>query len=89
MDAFAFAMKNFKNGWNHALSKSGIAVHEGTKEDWPIRERALVRQICLTTLRCSSKAGTIEHFCFCNLRSSGSNVQVKLLKVQHVSFQAG
>ena len=64
MDAFAFAMENFENGWNYALSESGIAVHEGTNEDCPIRERALVRQICLTTLR-SRKAGTIEHFCFC------------------------
>lgn len=63
MGAFAFAMENPENGWKHALSKSGIAVHEGPREDWPIRERALVRQICLVTLR-SSKAGTIEDFCF-------------------------
>ena len=84
MGTFASVMENSENGWKHALSKSGIAVHEGAREDWPIRERALVRQICLVPLR-SSKAGTIENFCFCNFRPSGRNVQVKL-KVQHVFF---
>ena len=83
MGAFASVMENSENEWKNALIKSGIAVHEGAREDWPIRERALVKQIGLVTLR-SSKAGTIENFCFCNLRPPG-RVQFNL-KVQHVSF---
>lgn len=37
-------------------------VHEGVEEGRPIRERALVRHICLVALT-GNKAGTIGNFC--------------------------
>ena len=55
-------MVNSEDEWKHGFSKSGIAVHEGAREDQPIRERALVRHICLVALT-GDKAGTIGNFC--------------------------
>ena len=55
-------MKIPEDVWKHEFSKSGIAVHEGAREDRPIRERALVRHICLTALT-DNKAGTRGNFC--------------------------
>ena len=55
-------MKIFEDVWKHGFSKSGIAVHEGAREDRPIRERALVRHICLNALS-GNKAGTICNCC--------------------------
>lgn len=55
-------MKNSEDVWKHGFSKSGIAVYEGAREDRPIRERALVRHICLIALT-GNKAGTIGIFC--------------------------
>ena len=55
-------MKNIEDVWRHGFSKSGIAVHEGARKGRPIRERALVRHICLIALT-GSNAGTIGNFC--------------------------
>ena len=55
-------MKSSEDVWKHGFSKSGIAVHEGAGEDQPIRERALVRHICLNALT-GNKAGTLGNFC--------------------------
>lgn len=55
-------MEVSESEWRYEFSKSGLAVHEGAREDWPIRERALVRQICLVALT-GNKAGTIGNFC--------------------------